>query len=278
MNWDALLEMLKSFFSNDPTMVLLLTLAFFFLKNLWPTPTPASQQVMTGFADRIRKALELGDADAAKRLADEGIAKTAEYLRTEAEPKPKGILDIFTGIFANPTLMPLLMIGGVFLLLMITGGGGGCGAKAAAFPTSQTEVSNEIRPAIFELDGASGLIRPCVYEPGMPDPWAWAGPEQADPGLCADRRGDAFADAGTSCDSDRCRLTPVAGGSGAPAADCGSGQCYQRWQTVQRPAAVSSLALRRGQPIRNAARVLARPLRWLRLPGRPFARLFGRRG
>jgi len=294
MNWDSLFEMLKQFFSNDPTMTLLLTVGFFFLKTIWPTPSPASDQVLQGFVGRIRKALELGDQEAAKRLADEGISKTAEYLAKEAEPKPKGILDIFSGIFGNPTLMPLLLIGGVFLLLMLTGGG--CKktqVSQADWPpaaavgqvtgdrsqvTGGTPIqlvrdfsgvlSDEIRNAVFDVDSAAGSVRLAGYEPGVSE-WAWAG--ETEDGDAAGSRGDAYADHGASGGADEPGAACLAAGTWALAANCRSGQCRTGRPAVARTEAVPRLALRRGQPFRNAARGLARPPRWLRGPGRAVA-------
>lgn len=309
MDWDSLLTMLKTFVGNDPTMVLLLTLAFFFLKNLWPTPVPASQQVLDGFAARIRKALELGDLVAAKRLADEGVDKTAVLLQAEAEPKPKGILDIFTTLFASPTMMPLMMIGGVFLLLMITGGGGcgggggGCAVKkTVAAESMQTFLSgaaqaarfsdyntgrlapcrcklnlgetDECRPAIFELDSARGLVRTCAYEqPGVPEPWAWTRPDETGTGLSADRRGSYLPDSGTGGDLRECGPPPVVVDQGSPTADRGPG-CYRcNGAASVRAGPVARVARFAWRPVARAAVGVARVGRWFRLPGRPFARL-----
>lgn len=282
MNWDALFEMLKGLFANDPTMLLLLTLGFFFLKQIWPQPQAPSEQVLTGFVGRIRKALELGDRDRARQLADEGIAKTAEYLATEAEPHPKGILDIFTGIFGNSTLMPLLLIGGLFLMLMITNGGGCKKASASAVPapvgsasiTWEKSADVSIHPSSLDaLAGPADLIRLVGYEPGLYEPWSWTGP--AESGLSVDCGGNPFADAGAGGGAARCDAASLAGGAWAPVADCGSGSDGCRGASAQRARAVPRLALRRAQPFRNVARVLARPFRWLRLPVRAVARLRG---
>lgn len=290
MNWDSLFEMLKTVFANDPTMILLLTVGFFFLKQIWPVNTPASDQVLTGFMGRIRKALELGDAEQARKLADEGIAKTAEYLAKEAEPKPKGILDIFSTIFGSSTMMPLLLIGGVFLLLMITGGGG-CkkanqdapGIWPPAVNTGWSQpgqaglgaVINEVRNCFYELDGPAGAVRTCAYQPGLPgNPWAWAGPE---PGLPADCGGTAGPDAGDRLDLDGPGAAGVDQAGGAPVASCAAGLCRPRQPALFRARSVPRLAIQRGQPLRNAARLAARPLRWVGALGRGVARIFCRR-
>lgn len=292
MNWDSLFEMLKGVFANDPTMILLLTLGFFFLKQIWPQPAPASEQVITGFAARIRKALELGDVDAAKRLSDEGIAQTAALLAEEATPKAKGLLDIFTTIFSNNTMMPLLLIGGVFLLLMISGGGGcggtgGCSkASADALPASQSWYQgvprDAIRPAVlYDLDSRAGYVRPIAWEPGLSvgaDAWAWANGESAIAGP-ADRRGSATEDAGTGGPADFARVSPV-GDVELQTTACAAGVC--RWSgrpAVNRPRAVAAPLSGRWYPgcrIVRAARRAAGALGRLRLPGRPLARLFGR--
>lgn len=278
MNWDSLFEMLKQFFANDPTMILLLTLGFFFLKQIWPQPASGSKQVMDGYAERIRKALELGDQDAAKRLADAGIADTAKYLQAEATPKPRGILDVITGIFGNGTLMPLLMIGGVFLLLMVTQGGG-CKASAEPGPLHMPTGSiSYYAPAIFELDRACPRIRPAVWKPDAGvRPWAWAGDAaETVPSLSVDSGGGVDADGPAGGDLRQPGAARVVCLSGAFAADRGRGCCGLRWQAGQRAPALSRLAFRRGQPIRNLARGAARLGRWIRLPGRPFARLLRR--
>ena len=87
MDWTALFEMLKQVFANDPTMILLLTVGFFFLKMIWPTPEPASKQILQSYAERIRQALAAGKplADAVRAAkAELGAALTRSMTTTSA--------------------------------------------------------------------------------------------------------------------------------------------------------------------------------------------------
>lgn len=285
MDWTALFEMLKGVFANDPTMILLLTIGFFFLKTIWPTPEPASTQILRGYADRIRQALASGNVPGAKLLADAAVEKAETAMRAEVEPKVGGILDVIKGLFGNQTLMPLLLIGGVVMLLMLSGSGGcgGCAAVKAEPPaaietTSQWRVTGE--PERFVWLGGDGRSTdaprtPLVFCAG--EPWAWADNGTAvEPGS-TDRRGLEPTNSGPGSAVDLAGIPPLGDGVVCPAAGCGRGCSASGRPAVRTAPAVSRLALRRGQPVRNVARLFARPFRWLRLPGRPFARLFGRR-
>jgi hypothetical protein len=297
MNWEPIFESLKTFFGNDPTMVLLLTVAFFFLKTIWPQPQPASQQILDGYLGRIREALRLGNRAGAEELAAEGIAKATDAVAKEVEPQVASPLSFLTGILGNQTLMPLLMVGGLFLVMML--GNGGCQKKANAIPyepPTETAVENvtDASPGQFMDRVAAGVqpadLRFCsITVPARP--WAWTEP-------AADRDAWAWADrdAGQLGDPDRRGLGDQDTGTGNPvdgpgvshvgAGVCSAGVCSGPYRsasgrvavTAARPVAqVDRGRFVRGPPVRNAARLVARPFRWLRLPGRPFARLFGRR-
>lgn len=286
MDWTALFEMLKGVFGNDPTMVLLLTVAFFFLRQIWPETPPASSQILQGYAERIREALKVGNLDGARQLAEAGVDRAKAALVAESEPKVGGFLDIIKNLFGNGNLMSLLLIGGVVLLLMLTKGGGCAMATAKAADPIHTSWSIDREQDRFvELDGAVGTVRPV----GAPivfcgDQWSWADQGTVGELGVADRRGFLDADAGTGGDVDGAGVPQLGDGGVCAAADCGRCSCPSRRAAVGASPAVSRLAFRRGQPVRNAGRGVVRAagrvvgaLRWLRLPGRPFARLLGRR-
>lgn len=285
MNWEPIFESLKTFFGNDPTMMLLLTVAFFFLKTIWPQQTPASQQILDGYLGRIREALRLGNRAGAEELAAEGIAKATDAVAREVEPQVASPLSFLTGILGNQTLMPLMMIGGLFLVMML--GQGGCQKKASATPHEpqiETAVENvtDASPGQFVDRVAAGVQPADVQFCAVARPWAWTEPADGDTGQLGD--------------PDRGRQQPADAGAGNPVdgpgvshvgtAVCSAGVCRGQYGSasrrlavpVARPVAnVGRGQLVRGQPVRNAARIVARPFRWLRLPGRPLARLFGRR-
>ena len=109
--------------------------------------------------------------------------------------------------------------------------------------------------------------------------WAWADGTAGDAGNF-DRGGFDAADGGGSGAADGSGVSSVGGGGGSAAAcsRCNGGTVGRA--TVWAPRAVASARSGRwypGQRLAGVARFAARPFRWLRLPGRPFARLLGRR-
>jgi hypothetical protein len=273
MNWDALFEMLKGVFGNDPTMVLLLTVAFFFLKTIWPTPQPASQQILNGFLPRIRDALRIGNRAGAESLASEAVARATEAVQDEIEPKVSSPLSFLTGILGSGNIMPLIIVG-VLLMLMMRG----CPTPK----TAQMEVLTDAVP-IVSLDRAGDHLSAGDFVfVSTTRPWAWTEPDNGTAVEFgnSDRGGFRQSDAGTGDSVD---------GSCFAAMDeavCGQGVCLGQWSGAgqRRPVPVARAVspvdrgqLVRGQPVRNVARIVARPFRWFRLPGRPLARLFCRR-
>lgn len=108
--------------------------------------------------------------------------------------------------------------------------------------------------------------------------WAWADGTAGDAGDFDRRRFDA-TDAGGGGGADRSGVSSVGGGGRCEAAGgrCNGGAVGRA--TVWAPRAVASAGSRwyPGRRLAGVARFAARPFRWLRLPGRPFARLLGRR-
>jgi hypothetical protein len=295
MNWEPIFHSLKEFFGNDPTMVLLLTVAYFFLKTIWPTPQPASQQILNGYLGRIREALRLGNRAGAEELAAEGIAKATDAVAQEVEPQVASPLSFLTGIFGSSTAMPLLLIGGLFLVMML--GNKGCQKTSTPLyepylqPTVHHTSENLTDAAARQLmDRPSADLRtadlrfvshtqPWAWADSGADAWTWA---NGTPGGFGDfdrrRLGDAHA--ADSDHPDRPGVSPVGYGVGS-AGVCSGPDCRASGRSpVAAPRSVATVdrgQFVRGQPVRNAARLVARPFRWLRLPSRPFARLCGRR-
>jgi hypothetical protein len=282
MNWEPIFNSLKDFFGNDPTMMLLLTVAFFFLKTLWPQPQPASQQILTGYLARIRDALRLGNRDGAELLAQEAIGKATAAVEQEVQPLVSSPLTIITSLLGNKTLMPLLLVGAVFLFLML--GQGGCQPKTSQLPapviqpTSLESMTDADDVPIRFLDGRADAGRDAdfAFVSVESEPWAWTKSNGT-----AEQLGD-FGDRGQSNTYTPASHTPDgSAAANVDARECGAGVCrgsagrvvYWRAQSADRPVG----ALVRGQPLRNIARIAARPFRWVRIPGRPIARLFGRR-
>ncbi|MCU0870721.1 MAG: hypothetical protein MUE50_00100 [Pirellulaceae bacterium] len=273
MDLDALLKMLMDMFKDNPTMVLLLTVGFFLLKMIFPAPAPASSQVMSGYAERIRLALLAGNTEGAKALAEAGIAKTAEYLKEETEPKPKGILDIFTGLFTGGNLMPLLMIGGVFLLLMLTQGGGckKASAEPVLTPASVSDsvadtITGGLTPARSPLPESQEArydrqIAFCSADDALAAavvrPFEWAEPLAGPTGPASgDGQGIDGPDRGGDCPTDAGVCPAVAVGTVA----CGS-CCHGASVATDRPARqrVGWNAGPRAGPVARTARFVFRP-------------------
>jgi hypothetical protein len=296
MDLDALLQSLLATFKDNPTMVLLLTVGFFFLKQMFPTPAPASTQVIQGYAERIRMALLAGNEAGAKQLADAGIAKTAELLRVETEPKPKGILDIFTGLFTGGNMLPLLIMGGVLMLFVF--GGNGCKKTATAVPpasalTWQDSALDETGALTVNHTHSQGVlphVRNAVFNAADPvgvwsvaaGDYEWADyPGPGDDGAAVhgpNCRGNGSANAGTR--------GPVAV-PGAAVASCRAGACVSPGgqgrqgvgrYTGRRAWPVASAARLAGRPVARVAVGVVRVFRWARPVRRAAAWLCGRRG
>ena len=290
MDLDVLLKSLLSMVGDNPTMVLLLTIGFFFLKMLFPAPAPASAQVMQSYAERIRLALLAGNQEGAKQLAEAGIAKTANYLQEETEPKPKGILDIFTGLFTGGNLMPLLMIGGVFLLLMLTQGGG-CSKKASADPVlTPASVSDAVADTItggftparspipeFQEARYDRQIVFCSADDALAAavvrPFEWAEPLAGPAGPAAgDGQGIDGPDRGGNCPTDAGVCPAVAVGTvacgscrnGASVARSGPTRYRVGWHAGPRAGPVARTARFVFRPAAGVASRVAGFLRWAR--------------
>jgi hypothetical protein len=281
MDLDALLKSLIAAVGDNPTLVLILTIGFFFLKMLFPTPAPASSQVLASYAERIRLALQAGNPDGAKALAEEGVEKARGYVLAEAEPKPKGILDIFTGLFTGGNLLPLLMIGGVVLLLMLTQGGG-CkkasgGALAPRSDRSQLTEPMLYVPAIFrDADRVAPTL--CAA-----DPFEWAEPMVA-PGqsdgqaiLGPDRRGDIPAYSGVSGPIAVCGAAGCSHWSRPSLASSGPARYRVGWTAGPRARPVARAARFVGRPVARAAVGIVRVVRWARPLRRAVAAIGWRR-
>lgn len=284
MDLDALLQTLLKAVGNNPTMVLILTLAFFFLKRLFPAPAPASTQVMQGYAERIRLALLAGNKEGAKELAEESVEKARGYVLAEAEPKPKGFLDIFTGLLTGGNLMPLLMIGGIVALLMLTQGngcqkasGGVLAPHATTFQLLPTEPSLYVRPAIFRH---TDCVDPTLCAAG---PFEWAEP-LAEPGDAdsqgisgVDRRGKFGANAGVGGLVAVCGAAGCSDGTRAPLASRRSTRYRVGWIAGPRARPVARAAGFVYRPVARAAVGLVRVVRWVRPLRRAAAAICWRR-
>lgn len=280
MDLDTLLKSLIAAVGDNPTLVLILTLAFFFLKMLFPQPAPASSQVLASYAERIRLALQAGNPDGAKALAEEGVDKARGYVLAEAEPKPKGILDIFTGLFTGGNLLPLLMIGGVFLLLMLTQGGG-CKKTSAAPPAAMTR-SHLTEPMLYVP-----RILPAANRPGLTlcaaDPFEWANP--LEPAghtdgqgiLGPDRRGDGGTDARAGGPAAVCGAAGCSDWPRAPLARSGPARYRVGWTAGPRARPVARAARFVGRPVARVAVGIVRVVRWAR-PLRRAVAAIGWRG
>ncbi len=109
--------------------------------------------------------------------------------------------------------------------------------------------------------------------------WAWAEGEACHAGT-ADRRGPVATDSGPGCAVDLAAI-PAMGCCELPAAACSTGVCRASGRPAvarARPVArLRALGWYPGQRIVRAAGRVAGAVGRLRIPGRPFARLFGRR-
>lgn len=127
MNWDQLLELFKGLIGDNPMMLLLIGLAVYLLKSLFPAPESRADRVSRRFAERVRLASELGDDAAVERLAKKAASEVNAAVALEGRSVSAGILDWFKELFSGGNMMPLLLIGAVLMLFMFQGGG--CGLK-----------------------------------------------------------------------------------------------------------------------------------------------------
>jgi hypothetical protein len=164
----------------------------------------------------------------------------------------------------------------------------GCGDKPKA--ADQPAVTNQVSEwedsgragQIVNLGSGGAVGMPVTFCSGVSNgqsAWAWADGET---GGVGDLSGGGFygPDAGASGPAGGPGFSSVGQRSCSPAAcsGCASGPARRPTVYAARPLAYTrSGGWHPGKRIVGVARLAARPLRWLRLPGRPLARLFGRR-
>lgn len=215
-----------------------------------------------------------------KRILDGGET-VYEYDREGAPAGAIGLQNIITLLIPLiPVLLPIIQ---------------GCGKTQAVEPVPAVKTVDDVGLMRWEgIDGGEQIINlvgggaarsalPLTWvsdrSDAGPAAWAWAGGD-AEIAWPADRRGSTSPDAGAGGSADVAGV-PRVGGQQCTAASCpayvsrGSGRA-----TVQRAHPVASLrgsCWYPGKRIFRAAGCVARAVGRLRLPGRPFARLFGRR-